>query len=371
MSPRNPPLSPSRASPARRSSPAGSSSPPPRPLASSSPPPSAAVKPQAKPRPTHFLALPLSPPSSPAHAALASSLSDLRTSFPSLSAAIRPPGTVHLTLGVLSLRGQRGQGEVERAKRALEEEVDVPALWREVQGEVGGSLEVDLVGLRTLPRQNPKSASVLFAAPVESGGEGGAPRLQRFAEAVRSEFVRRGLVQRETEVIEVEVEEDDGRGGKKKVRRKEERDRPVLLHATLVNGVYAKPRGRGRGRGAPDKEEKRATSSSPCSSSPAAPTASAASSSPPPPPPEPHLSSRGRFDARPLLASPFSSTVWARAVRVEGVALCEMGARKISGKGKGEGGKGGKAKGRDGESEEEREVVDEVYRVVAWRALPD
>ena len=74
-----------------------------------------------------------------------------------------------------------------------------------------------------------------------------------------------------------------------------------------------------------------------------------------------------RFDARELLER-WRGEVWARDVRVEKVAICEMGAREVrvgddgdAGEGEGEG--GGERKGKG-------EVVDAVYKEIASVELP-
>ena len=72
-----------------------------------------------------------------------------------------------------------------------------------------------------------------------------------------------------------------------------------------------------------------------------------------------------RFDARELLER-WQGEVWARDVRVEKVAICEMGAREVrvgddGDAGEGEGGR---------EEKEDGEVVDAVYREIASVELP-
>lgn len=69
-----------------------------------------------------------------------------------------------------------------------------------------------------------------------------------------------------------------------------------------------------------------------------------------------------RFDASELLDR-WQGEVWARDVRVEKVAICEMGAREVRVGDAGEGEGGGERKG-------EGEVVDAVYREIASVELP-
>ncbi|GAA6043001.1 hypothetical protein JCM8097_003882 [Rhodosporidiobolus ruineniae] len=313
---------------------------------SSSPP-----RPRPRGKPTHFVALPLTSSESlspSARAQLDRALEELREAVVQLGLpekAVRPVGTLHLTLGVCELRGKE---EVERAKKALEE-LDVEGLLRSAAptslhaGDGTGAnspslpppLEVDLHSLFPI-KGSPRASSCLSASPIDASS-----RLQPFAEAVRAELVEQGVLRREYERVRLE----GGNGGE----RWEERERGFKLHATLVNTVYCMPR-RGRGQTKPPKP---ANPSSP----PTASSSSASSSRPPPPPapPDPSpappvaLSSRGTFDARRLLAF-FASTTWASGLRVGEVQLCEMGARTV----------------RDPTTGE----VGEMYRVVGRRRLP-
>jgi activating signal cointegrator complex subunit 1 len=107
--------------------------------------------------------------------------------------------------------------------------------------------------------QNPSKASVLYAPPVDQHGV-----LQTFGEQVRKVFLDEGLLTEE--------------------------DRPLLLHATLVNTIYVRSGGR---RGAGGKKE------------------------------------RITLDARAALDR-YDDQVWMKDVTLEKIAICKMGAKKVS-----------------------------------------
>jgi activating signal cointegrator complex subunit 1 len=134
-------------------------------------------------------------------------------------------------------------------------------------------LEITLKGL--VPMQNAAKTSVLYMPPVDD-----ELRLYRFCQGLKEAFVKEGLI----------VEED----------------RPLLLHATIINTIYVKSpppsassrsngnvRGAGRGgRGSKGKKE------------------------------------RLVIDARDLIEE-FEDFEWMSNVRVERVAVCRMGAKKV------------------------------------------
>ncbi|EJT69312.1 hypothetical protein GGTG_12931 [Gaeumannomyces tritici R3-111a-1] len=191
---------------------------------------------------THFLAIPLAA-SPAARAQLSRSVAAFRADATAPHAsggfgfpadAVRPPGTLHLTLGVMSLsgggggEGEEGGGGGSLAKavallRSLELKEMLAAARAGGGGGGGGAgeegpLVVRLRGLRTMRDGDAARAAVMYAAP------GPEQPLGRFCEGVLAAFVREGLVR------------DEGR--------------PLLLHATVVNTVYCKGSGkRGGGRG--------------------------------------------------------------------------------------------------------------------------
>lgn len=191
-----------------------------------------------KPPLTHFLCIPLITPVS--RPLLETSLKQFKTDFIAARPtdvyskggdtaaawlrAVRPLGSLHLTLGVMSLQDK---GRVDDASKLLREldfeklltereprnetqetqtEGD-PTLAPAVTNDKAGALTISLKALH--PMQSPKSTSVLYAEPHDA-----TDRLKPFGERLRAIFMEKGLVI------------DD--------------DRPLQLHATIVNTVYSK-----------------------------------------------------------------------------------------------------------------------------------
>lgn len=228
----------------------------------------------SKPAPTHFLCLPL------AGAQLARSWAAFRADVTSPAGSgmpgdvVRPLGTLHLTLGVMSLKPDGVDGAVRLLEslrpRAMLAELRAaasrptsatssgkgkePALGPLTDG--GGGLSLTLRGLRAM--HSPSKTSVLYAAPHDPDG-----LVRRFCEQLRQPFRDAGFM-------------DDDK-------------RPLLLHVTLVNTIYAKG---GRGRGG---RRERVT-----------------------------------LDARELLER-YGEVVWAEGLPVTRLAICRMGAKKVEG----------------------------------------
>lgn len=101
----------------------------------------------------------------------------------------------------------------------------------------------------------PEKTSVLFAPPVDAEG-----RLQAFCEDLKGRFVEAGFMEKET--------------------------RPLLLHATVLNTIYVKGRGKAKGR--------------------------------------------LTIDARDVIAR-YEDFVWAEDVVLGEVSLCKMGAQEVDG----------------------------------------
>ncbi|KAK0613846.1 kinase A anchor protein, partial [Immersiella caudata] len=224
---------------------------------------------QPKESPTHFLCIPLVTPSS--RPQLSRSLSLFRSDvcgplgFGIPEGAVRPVGTLHLTLGVFRESGGRSLEEaVEvlwglRLKEILKG-VKMPVMpgTTGAGGGGGGSeeekekLKVTLKGLRSMQADKGKVA-VLYAPPEDPLG-----RLQGFCEGVKKVFVDEGIMMEE--------------------------GRPLLLHATVVNTVYVKGKRGKRGE-------------------------------------------RVTVDAREVIDK-YEDEVWMEDVEVEGVQICRMGAKK-------------------------------------------
>jgi activating signal cointegrator complex subunit 1 len=293
-----------------------------------------------KPPLTHFLCLPLVNDESRPHlqTGLAKLKEDLERDSLVPTKAIRPLGTLHLTLGVMSLDAPK----LEEAKRYLQE-LDLHHLLRDLtmqkaaeQAAEAGTISENLIAagmpdtdaltisLESLtPMQSPQNTSILYAAPKDPTN-----RLLPFASLLRTHFTQQGLM----------VEDA----------------RPLKLHATIVNTIYAKPSGARKSRsskvkstletigqkisphrqhgdgsdGDSDGEDARSNAHGP------------------------DAKSWMRFDARALIEA-YKGFTWAENVRIESVQICRMGARKVW----------------SGGVEGEGEVVDEKYEVVFEKGI--
>ncbi|KAL2857879.1 AKAP7 2'5' RNA ligase-like domain-containing protein [Aspergillus pseudoustus] len=243
------------------------------------------VKPKRPPL-THFLCLPLINDLSLPQ--LESSLATFKASIPNAPAksnlteqqrryqqphplipddAIRPVGTLHLTLGVMSLPTPerlnealeffqsldlshllRTAGEIAARKKLLNAEVTMEGSTGDT---IGGDKalatpsidelsqddsaipepfnNISLESLYALPRA--RSATILHAAPVDA-----TSRLYPFCAALREKFQEAGFMQKEYQ-----------RGNATKPR-------PLLLHATIANTIYI--RGRKRRTGGHGKDRR-------------------------------------------------------------------------------------------------------------------
>ncbi|CAK7209367.1 hypothetical protein SCUCBS95973_000415 [Sporothrix curviconia] len=185
--------------------------------------------------------------------------------------ALRPAGTLHLTLGVLSL------GDSDRLQQAVQR---LQSLAREDAGKAeagkpeGKPISMALHGLHAM--QPPARATVLYASPVdESTGQlaaAGGPLLA-LCERVRAAFA------------DLMVPDE----------------RPLLLHATIVNTVYAKERRGGGGGGRGGRGGNRGGRGG-------------------------GGGARLTFDAREIIER-YDDFVWMESVPVQTVALCRMGAQ--------------------------------------------
>ncbi|CAD6581347.1 MAG: hypothetical protein ASARMPREDX12_000440 [Alectoria sarmentosa] len=274
------------------------------------------MPPKPKPQLTHFLLLPLVTPTS--RPQLQSSLqrfaAEVTTPTESAEAtlpakAIRPVGAIHLTIGVMSLltpervdaacsylksldiHSMLGAASVSPTHNLDSTGSPPPPItitepMTDPQPPPPQPLTTTLSGLHTL--RAPTRSSSLRASPAPSPSP---PHLHPFATALRAAFTTAGFLVPEP--------------------------RPLSLHATIVNTIYARSARSGKmrwGKGS------------------------------------------GRFDATALIER-YRDVVWASDVRIEKVAICEMGAKDVLG-GEEEDGGGGV------------EVVDQVYREIASVELP-
>ncbi|KAI1175767.1 kinase A anchor protein [Nemania sp. FL0916] len=222
--------------------------------------------------PTHFLCIPLITAKS--RQQLSTRVSAFRAditspeSFDVPDEAVRPVGTLHLTLGVMSFPKNDGlSSAVELLKtivpRQIIADIIPPAEVKHETQEVEplrtlpARLSVTLKGLHTM--QSAAKASVLYAPPVDTDGV-----LTKFCEKLRSSFQEAGLM----------VEEN----------------RPLLLHATILNTIYVK--GRKASKGGKGRHRDKLT-----------------------------------IDARQILER-YDDYVWMEDIPIEKVAICKMGAKK-------------------------------------------
>ncbi|KAH7259715.1 kinase A anchor protein [Fusarium redolens] len=202
--------------------------------------------------PTHFVCIPLAGPQ------LARSLAAFRTEVTNPSGfgvpptAVRPLGTMHLTLGVMSLKDEGDEQASEVLKSLKLSEFLASARAGKASTEEG--LLITLKGLHAF--QNSEKTSVLYAPPVDTEGI-----LYKFCEQIKATFQEVGLMTKE--------------------------DRPLVLHATVVNTIYVKD-GRGRRR------------------------------------------EKLTIDARDIVSS-YDDFVWLEDMPLDKITLCRMGAKKIEG----------------------------------------
>jgi activating signal cointegrator complex subunit 1 len=189
------------------------------------------------------------------------------TSFGIPPDAIRPLGTLHLTLGMMSLAPDEALDRAGALLRGLKPR-KVLARAAPKAKTAPTSLELTLRGLHSM-QPNAEKATVLYAPPDDPEGV-----LRTFCEGIRGEFLEAGLMVQD--------------------------ERPLLLHATIVNTIYVKtgaPRGggsRGRGRGG-------------------------------------HRGGgRLTIDARDVLGR-YEDYVWMEGVPLEKIAICRMGAKAVDG----------------------------------------
>jgi activating signal cointegrator complex subunit 1 len=230
-----------------------------------------------KPQLTHFLCLPLV--NSESRSRLQETLDifcdELRGNSVIPSNAVRPIGTLHLTLGVMALDksgldGAKNLLQELDLKRLLLNPLHVEENAREptpAQPEAEVQIPVTepkdftplSISLEALvPMQQARKTSILYAEPKDVSA-----RLYPFASALKDEFTTKRFM----------VDEN----------------RALRLHATIVNSVYAKSGSKVRGPGA---------------------------------------KSFMKFDATNLIER-HRDTVWAEVIAIDRVQICKMGAQKI------------------------------------------
>lgn len=239
--------------------------------------------------PTHFLCIPLVNASS--RVQLSKSLATLSAdvtapdSFNIPPDAIRPVGTLHLTLGVFSFPKNEGLDRATTLLESLRPKEILTTARQQVaaRSQSGESRSPATEGEEAAPRPNqdksplsitlrglssissPSKTSVLYAHPVDEQGV-----LQTFCEKLRGVF------------LDAELMEDE--------------NRPLLLHATLFNTIYVK---KAPGEGGDNKRKRGG-----------------------------RRREKLTFDARPFVDR-YEDQIWMEGFPVEKIAICKMGAKKV------------------------------------------
>lgn len=239
--------------------------------------------------------------------------------------ALRPVGALHCTLGVMSLSVER----LAEAKSFLES-LDILSLLRDVSNRQQKTttpsestfmesadvppITIELKGLESM--HPPQKTSILYSTPSDP-----SERLYAFCLAVQKLFKEKGFLI------------DD--------------QRELKLHATIVNTIYAKGKKR-----PPARASAQASALTPTSHDAGNATAGPDASEAPDSRSQghgPHANAPLRMDARSLLEQ-YKDQVWARGVTLEKLAICEMGAKKVT--------------------DEKGKIINEQYTEVASVALP-
>ncbi|GAB7362538.1 hypothetical protein MBLNU230_g2856t1 [Neophaeotheca triangularis] len=237
--------------------------------------------------------------------------------------AIRPIGALHCTLGVMSLN----ESQLKEAIDCLDA-LDVSKLLNDAASsnnkdaesyEKRGTedpIELTLRGLETMHAA--EKTSILYTAPSDP-----SERLRPFCLAVQDIFRSKGLLIPD--------------------------DRPLKLHATIVNTIYAK----GNARRHPKRV---AESAKPEAAPPGDTTAQASTSDAAPGSADDRSQGHGPNANAPLkmnatgLLQAYQKFAWAEHVVLDRIAICEMGTKK--------------------KYDEEGRIVGEEYKEVATMKLP-
>lgn len=232
--------------------------------------------------------------------------------------AIRPVGSIHFTLGVMSL------DSIDRVSEAIGflQTLDIGAIIDDIvqdQGDSQGMLrQISLTSLHSM--HSPRKTSVLYAGPDDRSGI-----LMPLCKRLRDEFTAAGFCVPD--------------------------DRSLKLHATVVNTVYVKQGG--RDRPAPQREEASDDNEAPAAeasantSKPIVETVASSSNS----------RGHGRYAKGPLrldatdLLEKSKGFKWATDFKIEKIAICKMGAKKIL--------------------DDDGKIVDEQYEEIASIPFPN
>ena len=227
--------------------------------------------------------------------------------------AIRPVGSLHCTLGVMSLDKEKLSEAIELLESfdvqsflsgstsestsiaepgVTEDEGGIGSLTKPITpppvGRAAIPLQVDLKGLVSI--HSPKQTSILYTAPTDETG-----RLAPFCIALQNVFKDKGFI------IE---------------------DRPLKLHATVVNTIYAK------GRKPPTRSNAYGSGSTNVGANYQLGEAGSSTSDGRSQGHGPNANAPLKIDATTILEQ-YKDFVWAKDVVLDRVAICEMGAKKI------------------------------------------
>ncbi|KAJ5835963.1 hypothetical protein N7447_001989 [Penicillium robsamsonii] len=279
------------------------------------------------------------------------------------STAFRPLGTLHLTLGVMSLSNK------ERLDQALTffQSLDLADIMNEAEQVTARTqqksalrqsspLTVSLESLHALPQG--KSATILYASPVDPTG-----RLLPFCVKLRDKFIEAGFIQSEPDrkptgkktptirFAQDSSQESEPTTISSDVSSQQPKPRPLLLHATIVNTIYV------RGRQAQSKDAKGNNSSkrltfdarnlvshycnyysddkrtilhrAPAGSSADTKNEPCRAKSSPTPDKNTIPSTHRSQSAPSLPPSRGYPFVWAKEIPLDTICICEMGAKKL------------------------------------------
>lgn len=159
--------------------------------------------------------------------------------------AHRPLGTLHLTLGVMNLSTK------ERLEKAIEflQTLDIESILRNAEEQSASSpaaigleetktpqpMTISLTSLSALP--SARSATILHAEPIDA-----TSRLYPFSVSLRNKFIEAGFMQCEM-VKDTQKDTDDVNAIDNAIPAIKippgKKPRPLLLHATVANTIYA------------------------------------------------------------------------------------------------------------------------------------
>ncbi|KJX94157.1 hypothetical protein TI39_contig4214g00014 [Zymoseptoria brevis] len=192
-------------------------------------------------------------------------------------AAIRPVGTLHCTLGVMSLN----QSQLAEAIELLQSD-EVTKLFGQQATEGGLASSPLSVDLKTLVSMHaPQSTSILYAEPVDS-----SQRVYPFCVALQALFRSKGFLVPD--------------------------DRSLKLHATIVNTIYAK------GNRRPTRQKLDSTVPGPAAGKLEDRSRGHG----------PNAKAPIKLDARSLIEK-YEDFLWAKNIVLDRIAICEMGAKKV------------------------------------------